>query len=205
MKQKRAAIYTRVSTNQQHIKAQESELIEFAERRSWKYEVYCDHGESGSKEHRPALDRLLADARRKRIDAVLVVALDRLARSLRQLLSITEEFASLGVDLIATRQNLDTSAPSGRLTYAVLGAVAEFERELLRERVRAGLAHARRNGKRIGRPPLRQFSTAELNEMRQQRASGASVRKLAMQFGTTQWMVSQLVRGNGGAENQKVL
>ena len=205
MEQKRAAIYTRVSTNQQHTKAQEAELIDFAERRGWQFTVYCDHGESGAKEHRPALDRLLADARRKRIDVVLAVALDRLARSLRQLLSLAEEFAKLGVDLIATRQSLDTSVPAGRLTYSVLGAVAEFERELLRGRVRAGLAHARKNGKRIGRPPLRQFTTAELNAMRQQRASGASVRKLALQYGTTQWMVSQLVQENTGAENQKVL
>lgn len=204
MKQRRAAIYTRVSTIQQHTEAQETELIDFAERRRWKFTLYCDHGESGAKEHRPALDRLLADARRRRIEVVLVVALDRLARSLKQLLSLTEEFAGLGVDLIATRQSLDTSVPSGKLTYQVLGAVAEFERELLRERVRSGLAHARRNGKRIGRPPLRQFTTAELNDMRDRRAKGASVRKLAMQFGTTQWMVTRLVQPNPGAENQKV-
>lgn len=205
MRPERVAIYTRVSTTQQHTEAQESELVDFAERRGWRVTLYCDHGESGAKEHRPALDRLLADARRKRIDVVLVVALDRLARSLKQLLSLTEEFARLGVDLIATRQSLDTSVPSGKLTYQVLGAVAEFERELLRERVRAGLAHARRKGKRIGRPPLRGFTKAELAHMREKRAAGASVRKLAMQFGTTQWMVSRLLEENAGAENQKVL
>src|SRR5437868_1223297 len=100
------------------------------------------------KESRPALDLLLSDMRKRKIDVVVVWALDRLARSLKQLLSIAEECRSLGVDLVALKQNVDTTLPAGRLTFAVLGAVAEFEREMLRTRVIAGLEQARRNGKR---------------------------------------------------------
>jgi DNA invertase Pin-like site-specific DNA recombinase len=103
---------------------QEAELKEHAERRGW------DQGQCGPKENRPGLDALLSDVRRGRIDVVMVWSLDRLARSLRHLLELSEEFRSLNVDLFAARQAIDTASPTGRLTYQVLGAVAEFEREL---------------------------------------------------------------------------
>jgi len=124
---------------------------------------------------------------------ILVWSLDRLARSLKQLLNIAEECKSLGVDLVSLRQNIDTTLPAGRLMFQVLGAIGEFERELLRERVKAGMAQARRAGKRIGRPALRHFSPGERERVRSLRMEGASVRKLAKDFATTQWMIAKLL------------
>ncbi len=194
---KRAAIYARCSTAEQETVMQESELKEYCERRSWESILYRDKGQSGAKQDRPALNSLLNDLRRRKIDVILVWSLDRLARSLKQLLTISEECRSLGVDLVSLRQNIDTTLPAGRLTFSILGAVAEFERELLRERVRAGMAQARRAGKRIGRPALRHFSSGDLERIRSLRKQGVSVRKLAKDFATSQWMVAKLVADSG--------
>jgi DNA invertase Pin-like site-specific DNA recombinase len=200
---KRAAIYVRVSTTEQETALQEAELLEYCQRRGWESILYRDHGQSGAKQDRPALNSLLSDLRKRRVDIILVWSLDRLARSLKQLLTISEECQSLGVDLVSLRQNIDTTLPAGRLTFQILGAVAEFERELLRERVKAGMAQARRAGKRIGRPALRRFSPGEVERIRSLREHGASVRKLAKDFETTQWMISRVVepanQGNGVA------
>jgi len=143
VKTKRAAIYVRVSTNDQDTGLQETELREYVESRGWTCTVYRDQGQSGAKNERPALTALMNDLRRRKADVVVVWALDRLARSLKHLLTIAEECRLLGVDLVSLRQNIDTTLPAGRLTFAVLGAVAEFEREMLRERVKAGMAQAR--------------------------------------------------------------
>ena len=189
---KRAAIYVRVSTVEQETDMQETELREYCSRRGWESILFRDHAQSGAKQNRPALSSLLNDLRRRKIDVVVVWALDRLARSLKQLLTISEECRSLGVDLVSLRQNIDTTLPAGRLTFQILGAVAEFERELLRERVKAGMAQARRAGKRIGRPALRRFGPTELERIQAMRRQGVSVRKLATAFGTSQWMVAKL-------------
>jgi DNA invertase Pin-like site-specific DNA recombinase len=198
---KRAGVYVRVSTDGQDTEMQESELKEYCERRGWRPILFRDHGHSGSKQDRPALTALLNDLRKRRVDVILVWSLDRLARSLKQLLTISEECRSLGVDLVSLRQNIDTTLPAGRLTFQILGAVAEFERSLLVERVRAGMAQARRAGKRIGRPALRTFSLGELESIRSLRKEGASVRKLATTFGTTQWMVVKLLGSPESAES----
>jgi DNA invertase Pin-like site-specific DNA recombinase len=192
LKSKRAAIYVRCSTAEQDTALQEAELREYVESRGWTSVIYQDKGQSGAKNDRPALTQLLNDLRKRKFDVVVVWALDRLARSLRQLLNISEECRLLGVDLVSLKQNIDSTLPAGRLTFQVLGAVAEFEREMLRERVKAGMAQARRAGKRIGRPALRQFQNSDIEKMRLARSQGASVRKLAMDFGTTQWMVERL-------------
>jgi len=192
MKGKRAAIYVRVSTAEQETDMQETELLEYCEKRGWSCVVYRDRNQSGAKNDRPALSSMLNDLRRRKFDVVVVWALDRLARSLKQLLTIGEECRSLGVDLVSLRQNIDTTLPAGRLTFQILGAVAEFERELLRDRVKAGMAQARRTGKHVGRPALRKFHLADVDRMKQLRAGGASVRKLAKDFETTQWMVTKL-------------
>ena len=192
MEAKKAALYVRVSTTEQDTDLQETELRDYAERRGWKCIIYRDHGQSGAKDDRPALSQMREDARRRKIDVIAVWALDRLGRSLKQLLSIADECRSVGVDLVSLRQNLDTTLPAGRLTFQILGAVAEFEREMLRERVRAGMAQARRAGKRVGRPPIRRFTTSELRHMHDLRRQGTSIRKLAMEFGTTQWMAARL-------------
>jgi DNA invertase Pin-like site-specific DNA recombinase len=192
MKTKRAAIYVRVSTNEQETDMQETELREYCDNRSWSCTVYQDRGQSGAKNDRPALNALLADMRKRKFDVVIVWSLDRLARSLKQLLTIAEECKSLGVDLVSLKQNVDTTLPAGRLTFQVLGAVAEFEREMLRERVRAGMAQARRAGKRVGRPARRQFHAPEIQRMKSLRSEGKSVRQLAALFGTTQWTAAKL-------------
>jgi DNA invertase Pin-like site-specific DNA recombinase len=189
---KRAAIYVRVSTVEQETDLQEHELQEYCERRGWSWVVYRDKGQSGAKNDRPALTTMMNDLRRRKIDVVVVWALDRLARSLKQLLSIAEECRSVGVDLVSLKQNVDTTLAAGRLTFQVLGAVAEFEREMLRERVKAGMAQARRSGKHIGRPARRKFHAEEIRRMRLLRSQGMSIRKLAIDFETTQWTAARL-------------
>ena len=196
MKAKRAAVYLRCSTKSQETEIQELEITDFCSRRGWEYKIYRDTGQSGAKESRPALDSLLSDVRKRRVDVLVVWALDRLARSLKQLLSIAEECRSVGVDLVSLKQNVDTTLPAGRLTFQVLGAVAEFERETLRTRVKAGLEMARRNGKRLGRPALRHFDSDEKAEIRQLRKTGTSVRSLAIRYGTTQYTIAKLSRAH---------
>jgi DNA invertase Pin-like site-specific DNA recombinase len=128
-----------------------SELREYASRRGWTItNEYVDRGVSGAKESRPALNRLMADAHRRKFDAVLVWKLE-FARSLKQLVNALAEMEALGVAFVSLRDNLDLSTPSGRLMFQIIGAMAEFERALIQERVRAGLRHARANGKRLGR------------------------------------------------------
>ena len=192
MKGKRAAIYVRVSTAEQETDLQETELREYCDNRGWSCTIYRDKGQSGAKNDRPALNALLGDMRKRKFDVVVVWALDRLARSLKQLLSIAEECQSLSVDLVSLKQNVDTTLPAGKLTFSVLGAVAEFEREMLRERVRSGMAQAKRAGKRVGRPALRKFHSSDIDRMRAMRANGTSVRRLAAEFKTTQWMASKV-------------
>src|SRR6266851_10329259 len=189
---KRAAIYVRVSTAEQETDLQEHELKEYCERRGWSYVVYRDRGQSGVKNDRPALTAMTNDLRSRKIDVIVVWALDRLARSLKQLLSIAEECRAVGVDLVSLKQNVDTTLPAGRLTFQVLGAVAEFEREMLRERVKAGMAQARRSGRHIGRPALRRLHPDEIGRMRVLRSKGMNIRKLALDFDTTQWMAARL-------------
>jgi DNA invertase Pin-like site-specific DNA recombinase len=189
---KRAAIYVRVSTVEQETDLQEHELQEYCEKRGWSHVVYRDKGQSGAKNDRPALTAMMNDLRRRKIDVVVVWALDRLARSLKQLLGVAEECSAVGVDLVSLKQNVDTTLPAGRLTFQVLGAVAEFEREMLRERVKAGMAEARRSGKHVGRPARRRFHADEIGRMKLLRSQGMSVRKLATNFKTTQWMAARL-------------
>jgi DNA invertase Pin-like site-specific DNA recombinase len=129
------------------------ELREYVERRGWTIsEEYVDHGISGSKDSRPALNRLMSDACRRSFDAILVWKIDRFGRSLKHLVNALAELAALGVAFISLRDNLDLSTPSGRLMFQIIGAMAEFERALIQERVRAGLRNARAKGRRLGRP-----------------------------------------------------
>jgi putative DNA-invertase from lambdoid prophage Rac len=149
----RVAIYARVSTSDQHAENQLAELRRYVQAREWApYREYVDEGVSGAKESRPALDRLLQDARRRRFDAVLVWRLDRLGRNLRHLILLLDDLQALGVAFVSLAEGLDCTTPAGRLQLHVLGAIAEFERERIRERVIAGLARAKTQGKRLGRP-----------------------------------------------------
>ena len=155
MKSKRVALYARVSTlnHGQDPEVQLHELRAYCERRG--FEIvgeYVDRGISGSRDQRPALDKLMAVCRRRLVDAVVVYRYDRFARSLRQLVNALEEFRSLGIDFISIHEGVDTSTPNGRLVFGIFASIAEFERELIRDRVRSGLAAAKAKGKRIGRP-----------------------------------------------------
>ena len=138
----RAAIYARVSTsNGQNPEMQLGELRTYCQRRGWDIaDEYVDAGISGSKEHRPALDRLLSDCRKRCVDAIVVYRYDRFARSLRQLVNALEEFRTLGVEFVSLHEAVDTSTPNGRLIFGIFASIAEFERELIRDRVRSGLA-----------------------------------------------------------------
>jgi DNA invertase Pin-like site-specific DNA recombinase len=150
----KAAIYARVSTtNGQDPTMQTRELKEYCERRGWKISgEYVDTGISGAKEKRPELDRLMADAHRRRFDAIVVWKFDRFARSVSHLLRALETFKALGIEFVSLSEQVDTSTPTGRMIFTVLGAVAELERSLIAERVRAGLRNARAKGKKLGRP-----------------------------------------------------
>lgn len=193
---RQVALYLRVSTNAQSTDAQLAELRQLVEQRGWRYEVFCDKGQSGAKESRPAFDEMMRQVRRGRFAAICIWALDRLARSLRQLPDISLELQRLNVDLVAVKQDLDTSTPSGRLVFGVLSTVAEFERDLLKERVRAGIAQARRAGKRIGRPPLRVLERKDIAELRKERTqTKVPLRKLALKYGTSVWTVHRLCAG----------
>jgi DNA invertase Pin-like site-specific DNA recombinase len=154
---KRAAIYVRVSTDKQTIEKQLRELRQIAERRGWEIiQEYHDAGISGSKgrEARPGLDALLSDAQRRRFDLVMAWAIDRLGRSLVDLLGTIQTLEACGVDLYLDQQSIDTTTPAGRLMFQISGAFAEFERSMIRHRVRAGLKRAVDSGKRLGRPKI---------------------------------------------------
>jgi DNA invertase Pin-like site-specific DNA recombinase len=152
---KRAALYMRVSTKNhgQTTDTQALALHEYAQHRGFMIaEEYRDEGISGSKDSRPALDRLMKDARARKFDVIVVVRFDRFARSVSHLLRALEEFSHLGVDFVSLSESIDTSTPMGKMIFTVLGAVAELERNLIHERVAMGISRARKQGKALGRP-----------------------------------------------------
>jgi len=177
--QTRAAIYARVSTghNGQDPSMQTRELEEYCQRRGWEVAgCYVDTGISGSKETRPELDRLMADAHRRRFDAVAVWKFDRFARSVSHLLRALETFKALGIDFVSLSEQVDTSTPTGKMVFTVLGAVAELERSLIAERVRAGIRNARAKGKRLGRPRVA-VDGARIAALRSQGHSWDTIRR----------------------------
>src|SRR6266446_335584 len=178
----RVAIYARVSTanNGQDPTMQTRELREYAERRGWTVAgEYVDVGISGSKEKRPELDRLMADAHRRRFDCVVVWKFDRFARSVSHLLRALETFKAQGVEFVSFSEQMDTSTPAGKMVFTVLGAVAELERSLIVERVRAGLRNAKAKGKKLGRPRV----IVDARRIALLRAQGVGWKKIARQLG----------------------
>lgn len=149
----RCALYARVSTLDQEPENQLRELRRYVEARGWTAVEYLDRGVSGAKDRRPALDQLVADARRRRFDVVVCWRLDRLGRNLRHLITLLEELQALGVAFVSLNEGIDATTPAGKLQMHILGAIAEFERARIAERVRTGLARVRASGKRLGRPP----------------------------------------------------
>ena len=151
----RAAIYARVSTLDQEPENQLAELRRYVEARGWTGVEYVDKGVSGAKDRRPALDTLVTDARRRRFDVLVCWRLDRLGRNLRHLITLLDELQALGVAFVSLAEGIDATTPAGKLQMHILGAIAEFERERIRERVLAGLQRAKREGRRLGRPRAR--------------------------------------------------
>src|SRR5713101_172026 len=180
----RVALYARVSTSngQQDPEMQLRELRDYADHRGWQIaDIYTDAGVSGSKDSRPALNRLMSDAQTRRIDAVLVWKLDRFGRSLRHLVNALAELEALGVAFVSLRDNLDLATPSGRLMFQIIGAMAEFERSLIQERVKAGLRNAILKGMTLGRP--RRIVNGD--QMARLREQGASLREIARVVGAS--------------------
>jgi DNA invertase Pin-like site-specific DNA recombinase len=192
---KRAFCYTRVSTDQQNTKAQEAELRDYVKRRGWTLKkVYCDKI-SGMKDVRPGLTGLMADCRKGQVDVVVVWKFDRFGRSLRHLVTALAEFKDLGVDFVSATEGVDTTSPAGELVFQIFGAIAQFERSLIVERVRAGLAQAKRDGKHLGRPAKRKLSASEVGIIRSERSRGVPLRALSKRFGATLWSVHQAGMG----------
>ncbi len=178
----KAAIYARVSTanNGQDPAMQTRELHDYCHRRGWEIAgEYVDVGISGAKDSRPELNRLVADAHRRRFDAVVVWKFDRFARSVSHLLRALETFKALGVEFISLSEQMDTTTPTGKMVFTVLAAVAELERSLIAERVRAGLRNARAKGKRLGRPRV----ILDAHRIAALRAQGLGWKKIARQLG----------------------
>jgi DNA invertase Pin-like site-specific DNA recombinase len=192
----RVAIYARVSTTNhgQDVGMQTREQHQFAEARGWQvFDDYIDQGVSGSKDSRPELNRLMADAHKRRFDVVLVWKLDRFGRSLRHLVNALAEFESLGIAFVSLSDNLDLSTASGRLMFQIIGAMAEFERALIQERVKAGIRNARAKGRRIGRPRL----AVDAARIAALRASGLSWRTIERELGISVRTARRFASGRG--------
>jgi DNA invertase Pin-like site-specific DNA recombinase len=192
---KRAAIYTRVSTADQHPETQLYDVRQLAAQRGLEIvheyrDVIC-----GAKSKRPGLDQLMADARRHRFDVVLVAAFDRVARSVRHFLEVLDELNHLGIEFVSFRENIDTGGPLGRAMVVIVGAIAELERSLIVERVRAGMRRAKLEGRRIGRAPM----NIDREQVVRDRRSGMSLRQVARKHGISRASVCRLVKESSAA------
>jgi len=195
----KAALYARVSTanHGQDVNMQLRELREYCERRGLEVAGEYTDSASGAKDSRPELNRLMADAKQRRFDAVCVWKLDRFGRSLRHLVNSLADLESLGVSFISIRDNLDLSTPSGRLMFQIIGAMAEFERALIQERVRAGLRNARAKGKLLGRPRM----VVDASQIARLRSQGRSVREIAEELGYSRSLVHKTLAKRDSARD----
>ena len=197
---KRAGLYLRVSTVDQHPETQLLDLRQMAAQRS--YEIVQEYTDriSGAKARRPGLDELMRDAKRGRFDVVLIWACDRIARSTRHLLDVLDELNRLGVEFVSFREQIDTGGPLGRAIVVIIGAIAELERSLIVERVRAGMRRARLDGQRIGRAPLVLDSAA----IQQDRQRGQSLRQIAKGHRVSTATIQRVLRGQAGNSQERV-
>jgi DNA invertase Pin-like site-specific DNA recombinase len=188
------ALYMRVSTkgHGQNTDTQAVALREYAERRGFDVVEYRDEGVSGIKDRRPALDRLMKDARARKLDAVAVTRYDRFGRSLQHLVTALNEFNGLGVDFISVGDSIDTSTPAGKMIFGVLGAFAEFERNIIRERVTMGLSRARKEGKTLGRPKV----IVDRERVKELHKAGKSIRTIAAELNLNRQTVHNIVTAN---------
>src|ERR1700738_1696688 len=176
----RIGLYARVSTKDQSCELQLRDLRTYCAARGFEPACeYIDVGQSGAKESRPELNKLMGDARKRQFDAIVVWRFDRFARSTKHLLTALEEFRSLGIQFISYQENVDTSTPLGQALFTIVSAVAQLERDLIRERVNAGIRNARANGKQLGRPK----SGLDRERILQLKEQGLSLRQIAANLG----------------------
>ena len=194
MKSDKVGLYGRVSTTDkgQDPELQLKDLRAYSKARGWKvFGEYVDRGESGAKERRPELDRLMEDARKRRIDGILVWKLDRFGRSLKSLVTTLEELRALGIQFVSYTEDLDFSTPAGRAMANLIGVFAEFERDLIRERVRAGIQNAKSKGIRVGRRPL--VDERILSMVRDRKGRGISIRSISKELGLSRSVIHRAV------------
>jgi len=188
---KRVALYARVSTPDQHVENQLLDLRKLAAQRGFEVRrEYCDQGISGSKARRPGLDAMLADARRGEFSVLMVAAFDRVARSTKNFLEIVDELHDLEIEFISAREAIDTSTPMGKMFVTLIGSIAELEKSILVERIRAGMRRARMEGQRLGRAPL----DIDHDALVQDRLAGMSLTKVAKKYGISRASVVRFVR-----------
>lgn len=194
MSMKKVALYLRVSTNEQTTENQRRELVERAEKSGWEVvRIYEDQGISGAKgrDKRPQFDQMLKDATRKEFDLVMSWSVDRLGRSLLNLIEFLNELNSLKIDLYLHKQGIDTTTPTGKAMFSMLGVFAEFERSMIQERVKSGLERAKANGVKLGRKPV---SNDKKEAVLAAKANGYSIRKIAEQVGLSVGKVHGIIR-----------
>lgn len=190
---KKIAIYARVSTTDkgQDVGLQLRDLRKHVEARGWEtFKEYVDKGISGTKDKRPELDAMMNDAKKRRFDVVLVWRFDRFARSTKHLLNALDDFKCLGIDFVSYMENIDTTTPGGKLFFTMVSAFAEFELNILKERVRAGLANARAKGKVLGRPSAK----VDTEELLQLRGSGLSIREIGTRLQVDKMVVCKTLK-----------
>lgn len=189
MNTQRVALYVRVSTQDQSCELQKRELTAYAEARGWHIAGIYEDKATGTNANRPMLKTLMADARARKVDVLLVWKLDRFARSLKDLLTMLQEISDLGIAFVSFKDQIDMTTAAGRLMMQMIGAFSEFEASLIKERVRAGLANAKAKGKRLGRPT--QIDAARASLLRNQ---GMSLSQIAREMRTTKSGVSKTLR-----------
>jgi len=179
---KRVALYARVSTTDQSTESQLLDLRRYVAERGWDiFKEYVDEGISGTKDSRPALNELMDDAKKRRFDVVLVWRFDRFARSTQHLMGALDDFQNLGIDFISYQENIDTSSSLGKAIFTIISAVAQLERDIISERVKAGLRRAKENGKRLGRPRV----NLPVQSIRRRRKRGETVEQIAQYYKTS--------------------
>jgi len=189
----RVALYARVSTSEQNTDSQLLDLRRYTRERGWHiFKEFVDNGISGTKDSRPALNELMNDAKKRRFDTVLVWRFDRFARSTKHLILALEEFRNLGIDFVSYQENIDTSSPLGSAIFTIISAVAQLERDIIAERVKAGLRRAKQNGKKLGRPR----GTVDVEEVQRLRSKGLSLRQIGKQLGVSRTTVGQILNGS---------
>ena len=188
----RVALYARVSTTEQSTESQLLDLRRYVRERGWDiFREFVDEGISGTKDSRPALNELMDDAKKRRFDVVLVWRFDRFARSTKHLILALEEFKNLGIDFVSFQENIDTSSPLGSAIFTIISAVAQLERDIIAERVKAGLRKAKENGKKLGRPRIK----VSENQLLMLSEKGLSIRQIARQVNLSVTTVARRLKG----------